>query len=180
MSDNTPMIMIEEATQLRAAARRLLGDRIKALESKLEVVKSRAQHGIKSAAAAYLAQHNALKDIIDDNRDQFKKPRSRILHETKVGLQKAKGKTVCADKDKTVKLIKKHFADQKDQLITTVETPNIKALEKLSAANLKRVGITIENSTDVIVIKDIDTAIDKLVKALLKEKEDDTAEEKVA
>ena len=52
-------------------------------------------------------------------------------------------------------------------LIKTVETPQKKALEKLSAAELKKLGVTVGDDEDVVVVRSMDSEIDKIVKLLL-------------
>lgn len=68
-----------------------------------------------------------------------------------------------------VRLIKKYFPDQADVLITTTEKPVKEALNGLTAAELKKLGISVINGDEAIFIKPADSAVDKLVDALLKE-----------
>ena len=64
--------------------------------------------------------------------------------------------------------IKKHLPEQADVLIRTKEAPVKEALAQLTAAELKKIGVTIEDAGDTVVIKPVDSEVDKLVDALLK------------
>ena len=96
------------------------------------------------------------------------------FHGVRIGFMKGKGKIEWDDGEQVVKLIKKHFPAQADALIATTEKPVKAALQQLAAADLKRLGITVEESGEVIFVKPVDGEIEKLVDALL---EDATAEE---
>jgi hypothetical protein len=89
---------------------------------------------------------------------------------------KAKGKITWADDDQVVKLIKKHLPDQADILIKTTEKPIRDTLQGLTAAELKRIGVTVDETGDVVVIKSTDSEIDKFVEALLKDEETEIEE----
>ena len=62
-------------------------------------------------------------------------------------------------------------------LVKTAETPLKGPLAQLTVAELKKLGVTVEETGDVPFIKVTDGAVDKLVKALLKSaSEDEPAE----
>jgi hypothetical protein len=109
----------------------------------------------------------------------FVRPRTIIFHGIKVGLQKGSGK-IEYDKseiDRIVRLIEKHFPEQTEVLIQTKKAPIKKALANLSGAELKKLGIEIDDSTDAVVIKPTDSEIEKVVDRLLKEKDDEAQED---
>lgn len=91
-----------------------------------------------------------------------------VFHGIKVGFQKEKGKIEWDDVDQVVKLIKKHFPEQADVLIATSEKPVKDALNNLSAAELKKIGVNITSDGDVAFIRPTDSEVDKMVTALLK------------
>ena len=100
------------------------------------------------------------------------------MYGVKVGFEKGKGRIEWDDDDTVVRLIEKHFPEQADILIKTKKKPAKKALAQLSVAELKKLGVTVEETGDQVVIKSTDSEIDKLVTALLKGDEiDEEAEE---
>ncbi len=112
---------------------------------------------------------DALRTLIGKAPELFVKPKSMTINGIKLGYQKGKGKIEWEDPDQVVRLIKKHFPEQADVLITTTEKPIKDALNGLTAAELKKLGISVVEGGEAIFIKPTDSAVDKLVDALLKE-----------
>ncbi|MHB8123769.1 MAG: host-nuclease inhibitor Gam family protein [Desulfuromonadaceae bacterium] len=165
---------IERLTKDYADWRVQLSEAVLVAEHEIAAIKRQHVVTIKRKVEAVAERQAALKAAIEEAPELFKKPRTMILHGVKIGFQKEKGKISWDDKDQVVRLIKKHFPEQADVLIKTVEKPIKDALQQLSAADLKRIGVTIGETGDVVIIKSTDSEIDKLVNALLKE--DDEAE----
>lgn len=116
-----------------------------------------------------------LKEAIDASRGLFERPRTQIFDGIKIGLQKQKGKITWDDGDKVVALIKKHFPEKADLLIHTEERPSKEALQDLSAADLKKLGVSVTQDSDEVLVKSTETEIDKLIAALLKEEKGEEA-----
>lgn len=164
---------IELMTKEHAAHRTLLAERVRILQDLLERMKRRKLQGIRNALSQAKDSQLRLHAAIDAERTLFVKPRTRVFHGIKVGLQKAKGKLTFEDAAQVVKLVRKHFADQFDVLVRTKETPVKDALLLLPVVDLKRIGCSVSESGDEVFIKPADSEIDKLVDALLKDKNED-------
>lgn len=154
-----------------AAKRQLLSERVSALEAELSEVKKRHLTGIKSAAASCQDLQADLRATIEGAPQLFTKPKTYTLHGVKVGFVKGKGKlTWDIEDDELVKRIKKFYAQEaREVLIVTVEKPSKDALANLPASELKRLGITVGDVGDQVVVKTTDTEIDKLVAKMLDE-----------
>ena len=158
---------IEQLTKEHAADRAVLAERVQALHDEMTQAKRRKLPGIKSAASNARDSQLRLAAAIEAEKSVFVKPKTRVFHGIKVGLQKAKGKLLFASAEKVVELILKHFPDQSDVLIKCTSAPVKSALLQLSAADLKKIGCTIEETGDQVVIAPINSEIDELVDALL-------------
>lgn len=167
----TSLAQIEKLTKDFSSGREDLSTRVRALEEAIQAVKKRHLAGIKKSVAHVAEKQHALKTALEDSRELFVKPKTMILHGIKIGFMKAKGKITWSDDDQVVKLIRKHFPDQADILIKTTEKPVKDTLQGLTAAELKRIGVTVEETGDAVVIKSTDGEIDKFVEALLKDEE---------
>lgn len=170
---------IEKATKDYADAREKLSKTVRTLEDRIARLKRRYLPGIKAQVGTTAARKLDLKNTIEDSAVLFVKPRTIIFHGIKVGLQKGSGK-IEYDKteiDRIVRLIEKHFPEQAEILIQTKKTPIKKALASLSGADLKKLGIEIDDSADAVVIKPTDSEIEKIVDRLLKEKDDEAEED---
>ncbi|MEN6358484.1 MAG: hypothetical protein ABFD59_00260 [Smithella sp.] len=166
-----PLIEIEKLTKDLATARQVLTERVRTLDKEKQELLQRKLPGIKKAVNDVSEKQVALKAALEESKPLFEKPRTKVLHGIKIGFQKMKGKISWVDDLQVVKLIKKHLPEMADILIKTTEKPIKKALEQLSTADLKKIGVTVSDAGDHVVIKSTDDEIDKFVEALLKEDE---------
>ncbi len=166
---------IDRKTKQYADARTVLVERVGSLHLGIEALKREHMRGIKGAVASARAAESELRELIEESPQLFAKPRSIVLHGIKVGYRKATGKIEIDDEEMVVKLIRKHYPEQFDTLVKTTERPVKKALEQLSAAELKKLGIVVNETGDVVLIKDTTSDVDKLVTALLKEEAEEVA-----
>lgn len=165
---------IEQRAKVFAAARDELAERLQALRDEQEAAKRRRLQGIRNSLARFTASHDELKQALEESRTLFIKPKTRVLHGIKVGWVKQKGKLIIGNPESVVRLIEKHFPDLKETLINTIKKPVVAALQNMTAADLKRLGVSVANDTDAVVIKAADGELDKLIDALIN---DDDLEE---
>lgn len=170
---NNDLDPIEKAAKTLRAARDVLSDRATALQEELDSATKRKLPGLRNAVAAVAQADADLKAAIQQAPLQFLKPRSVVLHGLKLGFEKGKSKIDWEDDDQVVKLIRRHFPEQFDVLCKTTEKPVKAALSGLTAAELKKLGISVEGTGDVVFVRDSTAGVDKLVKALLKGVEED-------
>lgn len=163
------MAQIEDAAKRYAAARGILAEICGAFNLDLVQAKAKYVGKLKRAVAVAKEREAELAGMLEESGELFVRPKTVVFHGVKVGFQKAKGKLEFDDPDQVLKLIRKHFPEQADVLINTKETPAKEALAQLSAAELKRLGITVVDSGDQVVIKDTTSEVDKMVEALLKD-----------
>lgn len=168
---------IEILTRRYADARATLAERVAGLHEEMTAAKRRRLPGIKSAVATAKQMRDEIEGAIATMPREFERPRTRIFHGIKVGFRKAKGVLSWADPARVVELIKKHFPDQAEVLIKTTETPVKDALALLPAGDLKKLGCSITDPDDQVVVAPVDGEVDKLVDALLKGAEDESTKE---
>jgi acetolactate synthase small subunit len=149
----------------------LAGD-IDELESAIRVLKKKALPGIKRAAARAAGAKEKLKAAIEAAPQLFEKPRTRLFHGVKVGITKKKGRVEWDNEAKVVERIERLLPqDQVELLIRTEKSVLKPGVYDLTAADLKRLGITIVGDGDEVVVKVVDSDIEKMVDALLDDKE---------
>ncbi len=163
---------IEKLTKHYATAQQDLRDRVIALEDAINKLKKKELPGIRRSAVEASERQVDLRGAIAANPDLFTRPRSFTIFGIKVGFQKAKGMLSWADDTVLVKAIKKMFPDDWESKIKVTEKPLKEPLAQLPAADLKKLGITVTNDTDEVLIKSTESDIDKLVAALLKAEDD--------
>ena len=169
MTTEISLVTIETGAKKHAEHRDILKMLVQTLNEQVEALKRAALPDIKRAVNRAAASGNELREIIAVAPQLFIKPRTVIFHGIRCGWEKGKGKLVFEDGDRVCQLIAKHFPEMAEALIITKQAPNKKALAELSAADLKRLGITIEDTGDQVIVRAVDSDVDKIVTALLKD-----------
>lgn len=161
---------IENLTRGYARARNDLHMLVQSLNDEMEILKRKALPLIKAHVGRAAERHGQLQNALTLSPHLFEKPRTVVFHEIKVGFRKGSGGIDWDDDEKVAALIEKHFPKaQAELLIKVVKKPIAKALEDLDVGDLKAIGCRVEKTGDVPVIKPVDTAVDKIVNALLKD-----------
>jgi DNA-binding transcriptional MocR family regulator len=168
--------LVEKLAEIYAKKRAVLKGIVAKIQLEIAQANSRHSVALRKAATETRDARAALEEAIEAAKPEFVKPKTRTFHGIVVGFRKLIGKLTWSDADAVVKLIKKHFADKTDLLIKTTETPAKETLEKLPAEDLKKLGVSVGQDSDVVVIKAGTDPIDKLVEALLKDKADEDEE----
>lgn len=166
---------IESKAKTHAAARLALTNHVALLNAEIEAVKQKRLKKLRDLVATATSTGDELLEMVRESEELFKKPKSVVLHNVKLGFKKLPGKIDIANPDQTIKLIKKHFPELADNLIDTKETPSKQGLNTCDAATLKKVGVTVTSDTDVAFISDPASEVDKIVDALLKGAMDEVA-----
>ena len=165
----TTLTDIDHLTQVFAANHETLANTLRDFNSDVENLKRRYHVQLRLAVAAASKSKLILHAAIADAPELFEKPRTQIFHGVKVGFQKGKGGIEFEDGGKVVALIRKTFGDDAIAYIRTTETPDKKMLAELPVSELKKLGCTVADTGDVVVIKPTDSEIEKAVAALLKD-----------
>jgi len=160
---------ISKRAEVYSTVRQLLTEKVSAFNDGLAALRKDHIPGIKKAVAKAVEAEASLRALIEAHPDCFTKPKTQVFSGVKVGYQKGKGTISFEDADSVVARIKKHLPDQADVLIKQKETPVKDALAQLSAADLKKIGVTVSEAGDQVVIKPVDSEVDKMVDALLKD-----------
>lgn len=168
-----PMTVIQAAARDYRKAKDLLVERANDLHEQMEAAKRARIIGLRNAVAKTKEAEAALHAAIEANPQCFLKPRTIVFEGVKLGYQKAKGKISWEDDGQVIKLIRKHLAEAADVLIKSTDKPVKDALANLTAAELKKIGVSVTEAGDEVLIKDTTAAVDKLVAALLKGAEEE-------
>ncbi len=169
---NDTMTEIELQTRAFKRAHDLLADRVSDLNEEIEKLKRRRLPGIRSAVADAAEQRDKLSALIEAHPELFEKPKTVVIDGVRVGFSKAKGKIVIDDPARTILLIKRRHPELAETCIRVTESPNKKALANVPIATIKALGCKVEETGDEVVIRTVDSDVDKLVGALLAEAAD--------
>jgi hypothetical protein len=166
------METIEGLAKIFSGARAELGERLNALREEQEATKRRKLQGIKNSLDRVQASYADLKDAVEGNKDLFEKPKTRVLHGIRVGWMKQRGKLEIGDEATCIAQLRKLLGESEaEPYIKTTEKPILQALANLAAATLKRCGVKVGDDVDAVVIKAANGDIDKLIDALIGDKD---------
>ena len=161
---------IEEKTHDHAKALRNLLTAVAGAEADIAMAKAKHRERLLILAETATATRAGLAAAIEAAPELFMKPKTRTFYGVKVGYGKQKGKTVVKDEAKTIKRIRSLFSKkQADALINTTEKVVKAAIGRLTGAEIKKIGVRVEDDTDIVVIKPTGGDVDKLIAALLEE-----------
>ena len=169
------LLDIDSLAKAYAARRALLADRLTALDRDLAAVKRKHLRELKRHVALTAETALDLHNAIDGSRDLFLKPKTQILHGIKVGLRKGVGGLDWEDDEDVVAKIERQFKDPDEaaRYLIIKKKPSADALEDLDAATLKKFGIVVVDTGEQVVVKAVESDVEKLIKALLKGAMDD-------
>lgn len=171
--DMINMAEIEQQTRAYAEARAYLTGVITELQAELERLKHPVLPVIRSAVGKVAEAHARLYASIEAAPQLFTKPKTQTIDGVRVGYMKQRGQVVIEDEVKTIERIRKLLpAEQAELLIRIRESVHKPAVYDLTAGDLKRLGISVTDDEEAVLIKPVDTEVDKLVNALLKEAEE--------
>lgn len=160
---------IERLCAAFAAAHGDLSGAVAELEDQVRALKRARIGAIRRLGARAADAKDRLRAAVEESPELWEKPRTRVMHGVKVGMQKGRGVMEWSDGAKVVARIRELYDDEAGVLIRTTETPNKDGLAGLPVGELKRLGITVTETDDQVVIKVIGSDIDKFVDALLKD-----------
>lgn len=172
MPSDTPMETINKRAEEYAGERDHLRGLIESIDSRVEAIKRDAMPDIREAVRRTSAAHDRLHAEIEQHPELWQgKRRTVVIAGVRVGMAKGKGKLMWDDAAQVVKLIRRHFPEQSEAMIRVKEEPIRKALSEMTVSELKRIGVSVEEADDQVVIKPTDSEVDKLVAKLLEDAE---------
>lgn len=171
----TSLADIETRAKKYAEARERVAAIVTDLNGGIEALKRAELPRLKKAIAVAAEHHDALKDLIDGAPDLFQKPKTVTFHGLRLGYMKGKGGIVWDDGDAVVAAIQKYLPDQAEALIRWTGKPLKEAINQLDVATLKKIGCRVVDTGEQVFIKPVDSAVDKMVDALLKDATEEVA-----
>ena len=144
-----------------------LEDMIGNLEADLEAVKQKHLAALKRQARVVASREAELHSAVETSPSLFVKPRTMVLHGTKVGFGNSIGSVVFEDEDQVLKLIEKHQSARLEELVKTSKTPRKDALRQLTEAELAKLGCRIDGAGNVVIVKRVAGDVEKLINKLI-------------
>ena len=158
---------IEDQTRQYAARRQRLAKVLEAMETEMQAIRDRHVAEVRSLTVSAAAAREELVALLVDAPDLFDRPRAVVIDDVKVGYRKQRGSVTFADQARTLRHIKDKLpANQAAMLIRKTEAVHKPAVYDLTAADLKRLGITVEADSDEPVVQAVD-AVGRMVEKMI-------------
>lgn len=158
---------LQRPTKLYADARGRLAEVVTEVKREQEAALRKKLPVIRELQARAAEHESNLRAAITAHPNLFIQPRTVVFHGVKIGYQKGKGGIEFDDADKVLERIRAEYGTG-SELIHVTETPDKRMLADLSGDELKKLGVRVTNDGDEVIIRPIDTDVDKIVAALLK------------
>lgn len=173
----TPIDDIEAKAKALAFARAELAERVGRIRDEQDAVKRRLLTGVRTSLARARDAYDELRAAVEAHPELFEKPKTRTMHGVRLGWMKQRGKLQWEDDRALVDALRKLLGEGAEGMIRTTEKPIAARLQDLPARDLRRLGVTVTDDTETVVIKTADDALDKFIDALIG---DDRIEEVVS
>ena len=155
---------IELRARFFAKVRGLLADASRDAERELQAVRDKHAKKLRGLLGSAAEAKSVLLAAIENSRDLFDKPRTRVVDGIRFGLRKKTGKVEIADERRTIKRIRELLPEEQAELLIRIrEEVDRNAVKDLVGGDLKRLGIQIVADSDEPVIKPVDPDVDKLI-----------------
>lgn len=171
----TSLTDIETRAKKYAEARERIAAIVTDLNAGIEALARNELPRIKKAIGAAAEHHDALKSLIESAPELFQKPKTVTFHGLRLGYMKGKGGIVWDDGAAVVAAIQKYLPDQAEALIRWTGKPLKEAINQLDVATLKKIGCRVVDTGESVFIKAVDSAVDKMVDALLRDATEEVA-----
>ena len=163
---NDPMTRFDVLCARYATALELLASHTSDLRKKVDAAKQQHIDDIRAAIRDAAVIRDEITEQLNANQPLFKKPKTRVLHDIKIGFRKQKGKLVISDAEKLIARLEKEYDGAEGHLVKTRKSVVKSGLEKLPGGELKRLGVTVEDATDIPVVDAVADDVDELIHTL--------------
>lgn len=159
----TSMDEIEALARGYAKARDALEDTADEINDLQRKAVASRMRGLRNRIAEAAAARDALQAAIEARPDLFVRPRTVAVDGVKFGYRKQAGALDLGDEAKAIERLRKLFPAREAATVNVKESLDKKALRKMPAADLARIGVTIGNPVDDVVIVVAESDVDKLI-----------------
>lgn len=161
------IIDIQKLTESFAGAYAALAGLVAQVEEEQRRVRAQHAADVRGLLRTALERKAKLNEAIEGNPELFERPRTQVFAEVKVGLRKQKGKLVFPDVAALVGRIEAIYGRESPLLRRPAPEPDRAALNKLTAAELRKLGVELQADTDVVVIEPVAGDLSAAVAAVL-------------
>lgn len=154
------------AEDFRAAHDRL-ADLLAALREAHQALVLARLPAIRAAVIRARSAKEHLGGLVEGAPELFVRPKTRVFHGIETGYRKAPDTWTYPPDSSLVAAIRQQLPELAPALVEITERPNKPSIKMLASDALAALGVRIQSGSDVLVLKPVDSEVDKMISALL-------------
>lgn len=160
---------LENAAKEFSAASKILRNIKEELDTEIDAVKAKYSAAFADASKNAGEAYQMLLTLVEDSEELFLDKKSMSINNVKFGYRKKSGKIEIDNEEFTINKLQELFPENADLYLSKKISVSKKALDSLTAAELKKVGVNVIQDTSEAFVKLTDDEVQKLIDALVKE-----------
>lgn len=165
---------LETAAKEFSTASRVLRNLKEELDTEIDAIKAKYTAAFSDASKNAGEAYQMLYTLVESSEELFLDKKSMTINNVKFGYQKKKGKIEITNEQNTIEKLKELFPDKADMYLSKKISVSKKALDSLTAAELKKIGVNVIQDISEAFVKLTDDEVQKMIDALIKESATDS------
>lgn len=160
---------LETAAKEFSIKSRVLRNIKESLDAEIDEVKSKYIEELKKASSEAGESYQMLLTLVESSEELFSDKKSMSINNVKFGYRKKTGKIEIDNEEFTINKLQELFPENADMYLSKKISISKKALDSLTAAELKKIGVNVIQDSSEAFVKLTDDEVQKLIDALVKE-----------
>lgn len=160
---------LETAAKEFSAASKILRNIKEELDTEIDAVKAKYSTAFAEASKNAGEAYQMLLTLVESSEELFLDKKSMSINNVKFGYRKKAGTIDIDNETFTIDKLRELFPKDVDKYLSTKISISKKALNNLTAAELKKVGVNVIQDSSEAFVKLTDDEVQKLIDALVKE-----------
>lgn len=160
---------LETAAKEFSAASKILRNIKEELDTEIDAVKAKYSTAFAEASKNAGEAYQMLLTLVESSEELFSDKKSMSINNVKFGYRKKAGTINIDNETFTIDRLRELFPKDADKYLSTKISISKKALNNLTAAELKKVGVNVIQDSSEAFVKLTDDEVQKLIDALVKE-----------
>lgn len=160
---------LETAAKEFSAASKILRNIKEELDTEIDAIKAKYSTAFAEASKNAGEAYQMLLTLVESSEELFSDKKSMSINNVKFGYRKKAGTINIDNETFTIDRLRELFPKDADKYLSTKISISKKALNNLTAAELKKVGVNVIQDSSEAFVKLTDDEVQKLIDALVKE-----------
>lgn len=160
---------LETAAKEFSAASKILRNIKEELDTEIDAVKEKYSVAFSEATRKAGEAYQMLFTLVESSKELFSDKKSMSINNVKFGYRKKTGTIEIDNEEFTINKLHELFPENADMYLFKKTSISKKALNNLTATDLKKIGVNVIQDSSEAFVKLTDDEVQKLIDALVKE-----------